>query len=274
LKRTLFIIFLAAIIASFGFTEAQQEGRYQDGIYFAMEDGYSHGWKYVVTFEVKYGDIISADWNGVSDQGGPTKDEVSTAGKYPLVDVGGAQAPWHIQAERAEEWLVLNQDPSMMTYNDDQGHTDAISGASIHVIEMFDLAQKALAMGPVGRGMYRDGYYSATGAEFDHGFKYFVEITVVNGYIAAVDWDAHSEEDSRTKDEISEAGEYPLVAAGGAQAEWHVQAQKVEDYLIKTQDPAKVQYSDESGHTDAISGATIGVSDFFELAAKALKWAK
>lgn len=274
MKKTLCIMLLLAVVAAFGFAEPQPEGPYEDGIYFAQEDGFNRGWKYVATLTVENGVIVEADWNGVSNLGGPTKDEVSMAGKYPIVDAGGAQAPWHIQAERAEAWLIEKQDPSLINYIDDAGHTDAITGVSIHVIEFFELAQSALEAGPVGRGMYRDGYYSATDPEFNRGYKYFAEITVVNGFIVAADWNAFAEEDTRTKDEISAAGEYPIVENGGAQAPWHEQGALAEAWLVEKQDPSLINYIDDAGHTDAITGVSIHVIEFFELAEKALKWAK
>jgi major membrane immunogen (membrane-anchored lipoprotein) len=273
MRKTL-IFALLLVVATAGFSEGQPEGPYQDGIYYAQEDGFSHGWKYVVTIYVKNGAIVKADWNGVSNVGGPTKDVVSTAGKYPMVEAGGAQAPWHIQAERAEMWLVENQDPSLISYIDDEGHTDAISGVSVHVVEFFDLAQQALDAGPVGRGTYRDGYYSATMPEFERGYKYFVEITVVNGFIATADWNAIAEEDTRTKDRISAEGDYPMVENGGAQAPWHEQGALAEAWLVENQDPSLISYIDDEGHSDAITGVSIHVVEFFDLAEKALKWAK
>ena len=60
-------------------------------------------WKYNVTIEVKKGKITSADWNGVNLNGGKDKDAVSADGGYPMVEKGGAQAPWHEQAELAEK---------------------------------------------------------------------------------------------------------------------------------------------------------------------------
>jgi hypothetical protein len=293
MKRGLLVLLLALLAVTLSFAGATKEeppevvepepvvevkeeprGPYQDGIYFAMEDGYSRGWKYVATLVVEKGFIVEADWDGVNSEGGPTKDVVSTSGKYPLVEAGGAQAPWHIQAERAEAWLIENQDPSLINYIDDEGHSDSITGVSIHIVEFFDLAKQALDAGPRGRGMYRDGYYSATMPEFVRGYKYTVEITVVNGYIAAVDWDAIAEEDERTKDEISAAGEYPMVESGGAQAPWHEQAALAENHLIAIQDPAKINYIDDEGHTDAITGVSIHVNELFDLAEYALKWAK
>ena len=274
MKKVLSLVLLCALATGIVFAEGEPEGPYQDGIYYAQEDDFTRGWKYVATIEVQNGYIVSADWNGVSNLGGRTKDEVSTAGEYPIVEAGGAQAPWHIQGERAEAWLVENQDPTKIAYIDEDGHTDDITGVSIHVIEFFDLAEKALAAGPVGRGMYRDGYYYASESEFTRGFKYYASITVVNGFIAAADWNAVSEEDERTKDEISAAGEYPIVESGGAQAPWHVQAERAEAWLVEMQDPSLITYIDEDGHTDAITGVSIHVVEFFDLAEKALRWAK
>jgi hypothetical protein len=62
-----------------------------------------------------------------------------------MVEKGGAQAEWHEQAKAAEAYLLEVQDPTAIEYTDDEGHTDAISGVSIHVIEFFDLVEKALA---------------------------------------------------------------------------------------------------------------------------------
>ena len=122
--------------------------------------------------------------------------------------------------------------------------------------------------------MYRDGYYSAKDAEFNRGYMYFAEITVVNGFIVAADWNAFAEEDDRTKDQISADGDYPLVESGGAQAPWHVQGERAEAWLIENQDPSLINYIDDAGHTDAITGVSIHVIEFFELAEKALTWAK
>ncbi len=62
-----------------------------------------------------------------------------------MVANGGAQAPWFDQAMKAEAYLLETQDPTSITYTDETGHTDAISGASIHVREFFSLAEEALA---------------------------------------------------------------------------------------------------------------------------------
>ena len=53
-------------------------------------------------------------------------------------------APWFEQAQAAEAHLLDIQDPTAIEYTSDEGHTDAISGATIHVVEFFTLAEEAL----------------------------------------------------------------------------------------------------------------------------------
>ncbi|MFZ5989322.1 MAG: FMN-binding protein [Bacillota bacterium] len=242
--------------------------KYQDGIYFAQEDGFSEksGWKYMVTIEVKDGKIVKADWNGAHKKAGADKKTVSKEGKYGMVEKGKAQAEWHDQAKKVEDYLLEKQEP-VVQYKDDEGHTDAISGATIGVKEFFDLAKKALDKGPVGSGQYKDGSYHVEGKEFSEksGWKETLDLTVVNGYIVAVDWNGVHKDGGDDKDTVSQKGDYGMVAKGGAKAEWHEQAQKVEAYLLEKQDPAA---------PDAISGATISFEGFFGLAKEALESAK
>jgi major membrane immunogen (membrane-anchored lipoprotein) len=245
--------------------------RLQDGIYFAQEDGFNErtGWKYMATLEVADGTIVSAEWNGANRDGGTDKITRSRSGEYGMVENGGAMAPWWEQAQAAEEYLLETQDPTQIIYTDEEGHTDAIAGATIHVVEFFDLVKKALAQGPVGLGSYTDGQYHAEEAAFDHGYKYFVDLTVVSGYIVAANWDAYAEGGGKNKKQASIDGEYGMVANGGAIAPWFEQARAVENHLLETQDPTEIALDGEGG-TDAISGATITVQTFFELAEEAL----
>lgn len=263
--------------------ETSSDAKYEDGIYFAQEDGFSEqsGWKTVVTLKVEDGKIVNAEWNGAHKDGGTDKITRSESGEYGMVEYGDAQAEWHEQAMKAEEYLIEKQDTAV-EYTDDEGHTDAISGVSIHVKEFFDLAKKALDNGPVGEGQYKDGNYTAEEEDFnaENGWKTTANITVINGYIVAADWDGlhkdapkDDEGKEMTKDQVSEAGDYGMVEKAGAQAEWHEQANAAEAFLLENQDTT-IEYSDDEGHTDAISGVSIHVKEFFELAEKALDGAK
>ncbi|MCT4594232.1 MAG: FMN-binding protein [Anaeromicrobium sp.] len=119
------------------------EVSYKDGIYKAEADEFNNGWKGTVSIEVKEGKIVSANWDGVNEEGA-TKKEASKDGKYPMVEKAGAKAPWHEQAQLVEGYIIETQNPNNIKYTDEEGRTDAISGASIKVSEFFTLAQKAL----------------------------------------------------------------------------------------------------------------------------------
>lgn len=122
-----------------------EPGPYKDGTYYAEEEDFGNsGWKYTATITVMNGRIVAADWNGIHKDGGDDKDTVSASGAYGMVEKGGAQAEWHEQAALAEAYLIETQDPTAITYTTEQGHTDAIAGVTIHVVEFFELAEKAL----------------------------------------------------------------------------------------------------------------------------------
>lgn len=250
-------------------------GEYEDGIYFAQEDGFSErtGWKYMVILEVEGGEIVSATWEGANRDGGTSKVVRSRSGEYGMVERGGAIAPWFEQAAATEEYLLEVQDPTAIEYTSDEGHTDAISGATIHVVEFFTLAEEALAAGPVGLGPYEDGHYYAEEAEFSErtGWKYTVDLTVVGGRIVAANWTGVHRDGGTDKKTRSMDGEYGMVENGGAMAPWFEQAIATENYLLEVQDPTAIEYTSDDGHTDAISGATIHVIEFFTLVEDALE---
>lgn len=253
---------------------ATQDGKWTDGVYYAEADEFSgSGWKEVVGLTVENGVITSVNWTGLHKDGGMDKKAFSLAGKYGMTK-GGAQAEWHEQAEKAEQFLLEKQDPAAFAVKDD-GKTDAVSGVSVTVSEFVELVNKALAAGPVERGPYKDGMYRAEEKEFgSSGWKYTADITVLNGRIISADWNGIYKDGGDDKDTQSASGAYGMVAKGGAQAEWHEQALKAEQYLLETQDPKAITYTDDAGHTDAISGVSIHVVEFFDLAEEALSSAK
>ncbi|GAE88947.1 FMN-binding protein [Acetivibrio straminisolvens] len=152
LKRRIIAVGMAIVVAGLLVGCNKTQGtptntakQYKDGTYYAEADDFDQsGWKGTVKIEVKDGKIVSADWNAIHKDGGDDKDTQSKNGEYKMVERGGAKAEWHEQAEKVEAYLVETQDPSNIKYKDEEGHTDAISGATIKVKEFFDLAKKAL----------------------------------------------------------------------------------------------------------------------------------
>ena len=120
-------------------------------------------------------------------------------------------------------------------------------------------------------GGWEDGIYFAQVDEYPKsGWKAAVTLEVKDGKIVMVDWNAAHRNGGIDKKTSSETGVYAMVAKGNAQSEWHEQAEKTETYLMETQDPTDINYTDDAGSTDSIAGVSIHVSEFFMLAQEAL----
>ncbi len=111
----------------------------------------------------------------------------------------------------------------------------------------------------------REGVYRATAAEEEFGFIDSVELTVSNGEITAVNWDAVNAQ-GESKKTLSKEGRYVMSETG---LPWHEQAAVMEQALLETQDPSALIYNAETGKTDAYSGATVRVGTFVKLAIEA-----
>lgn len=121
------------------------KGPYKDGAYYAEADEFGKtGWKDTVSLTVVNGNIVTAYWNAIHQDGGDDKKTSSESGEYGMVEKGGAIAEWHEQAELAEQHLLEKQDPTAIEWND-EGKTDAITGVTQVVSGFFQLAEKALA---------------------------------------------------------------------------------------------------------------------------------
>ncbi|HKM06017.1 MAG TPA: hypothetical protein VJ869_03415 [Sphaerochaeta sp.] len=245
-------------------------GPYTDGAYFAIEDQFaSSGWKEYVSLTVLNGRIASINWSAVN-RAGDDKKAFDKAGNYNMVKFGKAQDEWYVQAKRAEAFLVEKQDLKAIKYTDAEGHTDDIAGVSIHVNSMYALVEKALASGTQKIGPYTDGTYYATLDSFDsNGWKSFVSLYVSNGNIVQALFSGVNAA-GVDKQVFASEGKYGMIKASKVGKEWHEQAQISEAYLIATQDPKKIKYSNAEGITDDIAGVSMHVGDFFTLAEKAL----
>ncbi|MDC7221080.1 MAG: FMN-binding protein [Spirochaetales bacterium] len=122
------------------------------------------------------------------------------------------------------------------------------------------------------KGTYEDGVYFAQDREYaSSGWKYNVTVVVEDGQIEEVSWNGSNVKSGVDKKTLSESGQYPMQSKGGAMAPWYVQAKAVEDFFIETQNLEAITLTDDAGHTDAISGATIKVGDFIRLVEIALE---
>ena len=117
---------------------------------------------------------------------------------------------------------------------------------------------------------YKDGLYFAQDAQFGNsGWREQVVIEVKGGKIVSANWNGVSNLGVQDKKTYSASGGYGMGVAA-KQGEWHAQAKRVEDFLIKVQDPAKISFDAKTGTTDAISGASLKINGFIELAKRAL----
>lgn len=113
-----------------------------------------------------------------------------------------------------------------------------------------------------------DGDYIAKGQPDDNGLTDQVTMTVKDGKITAVNWDAIGE-DGTKKSEMSENGEYVMTEDGPT---WKEQAEALAQTLVENQ-TLDVFTMDEQGKTDAVSGVSISIGGFVSLAQDCLNQA-
>lgn len=256
-------------------TATTTESKWADGKYFAAGDSFDaeSGWKSTVILDVKDGKIVSVDWNGISNKLGIDKKTASKTGKYPMVEAGGAKAPWHEQAASMEAFLIEKQDPKAITVNA-EGKTDAVSSVTMAVGDLAMLAEKALTAGVAKSGAFKDGAYHAEGKDFDAktGWKGTIDLTIMNGNVMSVNWSGINKA-GEDKKAASIGGKYPMVEQGGAKATWHEQAASTEAFFLEKQAVEAITVTAE-GKTDAVASVTMAVSEFTQLVTEALSAAK
>ncbi len=251
-------------------TPAESEGL-KDGSYKAQSLGFDKsGYKYFVELTVEGGKITAVNCDAV-DTENVLKSALSKEGKYDMKNEGGLK--WHEQAEAYAAKLLEVQDPAAIPLNTD-GKTDAITGVSVTVSEFSTLAERALNQAKgLPQGSLKDGEYTEASADFDEksGYKDSVTIKVEDGLIVSANWDATHKDGGDTKKARSVSGEYDMMNEGSLK--WHEQAEAMENALLYFQDATKIALSSE-GTPDAVSGVSIHVNAFVELAAKAINAAK
>ena len=114
-----------------------------------------------------------------------------------------------------------------------------------------------------------DGTYEAKASAPDsNGFTEQLSLTVENGAVTAVVWDAIAEDGSK-KSILSENGEYTMTEDGPT---WKEQSEALAQALIENQS-LDFLTTDDQGKTDAVSGVSISVNSFITLASDCLNQA-
>ena len=236
----------------------------KDGTYEAKADAPdNNGFTDVVTVTVKDGKIAEVNWEAVGADGS-TKSVLSESGEYVMTEDG---LTWKEQAEALAKAVVENQSLSFLNL-DEQGKTDAVSGVSISIGGFTALAEKCLkeAAGITQTLELKDGTYEAKAEAADNnGFIDQVTMTVADGKITEVNWEAVGEDGSK-KSVLSENGEYVMTEDG---LTWKEQAEALANALIENQSLDFLQVN-EQGKTDAVSGVSISVGGFISLAEKCM----
>ncbi|MFR6171585.1 MAG: FMN-binding protein [Blautia sp.] len=236
----------------------------KDGTYEAKADAPdNNGFTDVVTVTVKDGKIAEVNWEAVGADGS-TKSVLSENGEYVMTEDG---LTWKEQAEALAKAVVENQSLSFLNL-DEQGKTDAVSGVSISIGGFTALAEKCLkeAAGITQTLELKDGTYEAKAeAPDNNGFTDVVTMTVKDGKITEVNWEAVGEDGSK-KSVLSENGEYVMTEDG---LTWKEQAEALANALIENQSLDFLQVN-EQGKTDAVSGVSISVGGFISLAEKCM----
>lgn len=146
-KVGILVVMLIATLTLFtacGQKEDPAAATYVDGEYYAeMPDFDDKGWKDNITVTITDGKISSVVLNSKNkDTAVGDKLTAVKNGQYDM-KAAGAKADWDEQAKAIGDYLVANQGTGNVTF-DEEGKSDAISGATIHYNQFFDLFNQAL----------------------------------------------------------------------------------------------------------------------------------
>ena len=240
---------------------------FADGEYTAKGEPDDSGFTDQVTMTVADGKITEVSWDALGEDG-TSKSVLSEKGEYTMTEDGPT---WKEQAESLAKALVENQSLDVFTM-DAQGKTDAVSGVSISIGGFVNLAKQCMyeAAGIENEESLTlaDGEYTAKGEPDDSGFTDQVTMTVADGKITEVSWDALGE-DGTSKSVLSEKGEYTMTEDGPT---WKEQAESLAKALVENQS-LDVFTMDAQGKTDAVSGVSISIGGFVSLAQDCLNQA-
>jgi len=220
----------------------------KDGTYTVQSEADEKGDYAYATVTVENGKVTGVVWDEIT--GGVSKAQLSAEGKYVMKPV------WKTQSESLSAYVVENQTTAGIM--NETGYTDAVSGVSINVAGFVDLVDQAISM---ANG--QDGSYTAEGEKDDKGNYGFVTVTIEGGKVTNVVWDELY--DGVSKAQLSAEGKYAMKPV------WKTQSESLSAYVVENQTTAGIM--NEAGYTDAVSGVSIYVGDFVNLANQALSQA-
>ena len=259
---------LLAIVMCFGLVACAKKGEYTDGTYQVNAAEFSHGWKEYVTITVADGNIASVEFDALNEAG----DKKSADPSYKDNMVAGNKAkglpetyPEKFYPELAENLKKANYDAAAV---------EIVAGAT-HSSDSFKvLAAKAMEMVKAGKpgefnmSPYTDGTYKVNAAEFSHGWKEYVVLTVEGGEITAVEFDAVNEAGDKKSADPSYKDN--MVAGNKAKGLPETYPEKFYPEIAENFVAAKGDVE----AMEAVGGATHSFDSFKVLAAKALENAK
>ncbi len=225
--------------------ESTDTGDLKDGTYTARTKGTILGDYNYVTVTIENGRVTNVVWDEIT--AGASKAQLSADGIYVMKPV------WKTQSESLGAYVVENQTTAGIM--NDTGYTDAVSGVSIYVGGFVDLADQAIA-----KADGQDGTYTVEGTPDDKGDYGYVTVTVEGGKVTNVIWDEIY--GGASKAELSANGQYAMKPV------WKTQSESLGAYVVENQTTGGIL--NESGYTDAVSGVSIYVGGFVDLANQAL----
>ena len=225
--------------------EQTEQVTYQDGTYTAQTEANENGDYSYVTVKVENGKVTSVVWDEIT--GGASKAELSATGKYVMKPI------WKTQSESLGAYVVENQTTDGIM--NENGYTDVVSGVSINIASFVDLANQAIA-----EADGNDGEFTVKSTEEDAENYGYVTVTVKDGKIANVVWDEIT--GGVSKAELSANGQYVMKPI------WKTQSESLGAYVVENQTTAGI--ANEKGYTDVVSGVSINIAGFVDLANQAL----
>ena len=227
----------------------------KDGPFTAKTEANEAGDYSYVTITVADGKVTNVVWDEIT--GGASKAELAANGQYVMVE---GNPTWKDQSESLGAYVVANQTTDGIM--NETGYTDAVSGVSIYVGGFVDLVNQAMAQASATVAL-KDGPHTAQTEPNEKGDYGYVTVTIENGKIVSAIWDEIT--GGASKAELAANGQYVMVEGNPT---WKDQSESLGAYVVENQTTDGIM--NETGYTDAVSGVSIYVGGFVDLANQAI----